>query len=321
MDWLTQWLKEIIMVILLAAFIDLLMPNRTMQRYVKLVLSLIILLTLLSPILKLFNEKLTTQLAQEWGEAADLSAKSAGANAQASLSEIRRQAQMLQQQREAQTFRLAEIEMESRMQQQLAQVMAVLPTEGVQANVQSAHVAGVRVKLTQGGQAGQGGQSARSEPYHQLDGQQQTWPSGAKQQATGAMIEQVEVRMNRGPVVGSSGTGEAKVPAATVFSPIESVAPVQVAITEREINRTNEINGEPNSNPASASTSEPTQEPTNKPTSSPTSAPMSASNANVSAGVPFHDDQLLAWWEQRAVTTLTSAWLIKPEQIKIKWES
>jgi stage III sporulation protein AF len=55
MDWLGGWLKTVIMVILLATFVDLLLPSKTLQRYVKTVMSLFILLTLLSPILELFQ--------------------------------------------------------------------------------------------------------------------------------------------------------------------------------------------------------------------------------------------------------------------------
>jgi len=58
--WLSGWLKEIILVVLLAAFVDLLLPNNAFQRYVKTVLGLFILLTLLSPILAVFKEKWDT---------------------------------------------------------------------------------------------------------------------------------------------------------------------------------------------------------------------------------------------------------------------
>ncbi|MDQ1909531.1 stage III sporulation protein AF [Paenibacillus sp. GD4] len=56
MDWLSGWLKSIILVILLATFIDLLLPNQTMQRYVKTVMGLFILLTLLHPLFSLFQK-------------------------------------------------------------------------------------------------------------------------------------------------------------------------------------------------------------------------------------------------------------------------
>lgn len=57
MTLLSQWLKEIIFIILFAVFIELLLPNRSMERYVKFVISLLILLTLLSPIMKLFTDQ------------------------------------------------------------------------------------------------------------------------------------------------------------------------------------------------------------------------------------------------------------------------
>src|SRR4051812_6623910 len=56
MEWLAGWLRTVIMVIMLATFVDLLLPSNTMQRYVKTVLSLFILLTLLTPVLQLFEK-------------------------------------------------------------------------------------------------------------------------------------------------------------------------------------------------------------------------------------------------------------------------
>ncbi|WP_127494369.1 stage III sporulation protein AF [Paenibacillus glycanilyticus] len=60
--WLSDWLKDIIAVIMLAAFVELLLPNKAMLRYARLVIGLLILLTIMSPILRLlqgdFNAKL-----------------------------------------------------------------------------------------------------------------------------------------------------------------------------------------------------------------------------------------------------------------------
>ncbi len=55
MAWLTLWLKKIILLVLLAAFLDLILPNTSMQRYVKMVMGLIILMTIISPVFALFN--------------------------------------------------------------------------------------------------------------------------------------------------------------------------------------------------------------------------------------------------------------------------
>ncbi len=55
MAWLTLWLKKIILLVLLAAFLDLILPNTNLQRYVKMVMGLIILITILSPLFSLFH--------------------------------------------------------------------------------------------------------------------------------------------------------------------------------------------------------------------------------------------------------------------------
>ncbi|WP_309118763.1 stage III sporulation protein AF [Paenibacillus sp.] len=62
MEALTGWLKQIVLVVLLATFIDLLLPNRTMQRYVKLVVSLFILMTILSPVLQLIGSNANVRM-------------------------------------------------------------------------------------------------------------------------------------------------------------------------------------------------------------------------------------------------------------------
>lgn len=65
MEWLSGWLKSVIMVVMFAAFIDLILPSKTMQRYVRLVLSMLIMLALLSPIISLLTESPEKQLALE----------------------------------------------------------------------------------------------------------------------------------------------------------------------------------------------------------------------------------------------------------------
>jgi stage III sporulation protein AF len=55
MEWLSGWLREIILMILIAAFIDLILPNGKTQRYVRVVVSLFILLALLTPVVNLLR--------------------------------------------------------------------------------------------------------------------------------------------------------------------------------------------------------------------------------------------------------------------------
>ncbi|MDK8179336.1 stage III sporulation protein AF [Paenibacillus sp. UMB4589-SE434] len=119
MTWLSQWLKEIIMVILLATFIDLLLPNRTMQRYVKLMMSLIILLILLSPIMKLFDANITDELAQQWDQAS-----AATPGTYASLTSIQREANRIKAKRDEQVMSYAAAQLETNMKKQLNDTLA-----------------------------------------------------------------------------------------------------------------------------------------------------------------------------------------------------
>ncbi|MGG3623918.1 stage III sporulation protein AF [Bacillus gobiensis] len=55
MSFLTEWLTNIIVFILLAIVIDLLLPNSVMQKYVKMIISLLLILVLLQPIFSIFH--------------------------------------------------------------------------------------------------------------------------------------------------------------------------------------------------------------------------------------------------------------------------
>jgi stage III sporulation protein AF len=54
---LTLWIKRLILLVLLATFIDLLLPTTAYQKYVRLVMGLCILLAMLTPLLSLFGAK------------------------------------------------------------------------------------------------------------------------------------------------------------------------------------------------------------------------------------------------------------------------
>lgn len=56
MEWLSEWIKQILLLVLIATFMDLLLPNPTFDRYVKLVMGLLIILAILSPVLQLLHQ-------------------------------------------------------------------------------------------------------------------------------------------------------------------------------------------------------------------------------------------------------------------------
>ncbi|MFC0269902.1 stage III sporulation protein AF [Metabacillus herbersteinensis] len=64
MSILTDWITNIILFILLAVVIDLLLPNSTMQKYAKVVISLLLIVVIINPIFKLFSTDMDQLLAE-----------------------------------------------------------------------------------------------------------------------------------------------------------------------------------------------------------------------------------------------------------------
>ncbi|OMF60716.1 stage III sporulation protein AF [Paenibacillus sp. FSL R5-0766] len=113
MGWLSNWLQELIMIVLLATFVDMLLPNRSMERYVKLVLSLLILLTLLSPITKLLKSDPVGELKRA------MSAMDAPADGNATLEQILAQGKRLQSNEQEQSLQWTAKELANVMKGQI----------------------------------------------------------------------------------------------------------------------------------------------------------------------------------------------------------
>lgn len=60
---LTVWIKNIILVVLFASFLDLLLPNSSMQRFIKVIVGLFIMLAILNPIVIFFQNKWDPEVA------------------------------------------------------------------------------------------------------------------------------------------------------------------------------------------------------------------------------------------------------------------
>jgi stage III sporulation protein AF len=63
MDFLKEWVTNIILFILLATVIDMLLPNSSMQKYTKMVTGLLLIAIILTPIFKLISKDFETTLA------------------------------------------------------------------------------------------------------------------------------------------------------------------------------------------------------------------------------------------------------------------
>jgi stage III sporulation protein AF len=55
MDFLTDWIANILLFILLAVVVELLLPQTSLQKYVKMVIGLLLISIILNPIFKLFS--------------------------------------------------------------------------------------------------------------------------------------------------------------------------------------------------------------------------------------------------------------------------
>lgn len=118
MTLLSQWLKEIIIIILFAVFIELLLPNRSMERYVKFVISLLILLTLLSPIMKLFTDQTEKKIEVALTGGFD----EEDGNVQAETKKILAEGNQLQKKREQEVMAWTGEEIARQMKEQLKNV-------------------------------------------------------------------------------------------------------------------------------------------------------------------------------------------------------
>lgn len=63
MDYITGWITNIILFVLIATILDLLLPNSSMQKYTKMVAGLLLIAIILSPILKLLSSDFESALA------------------------------------------------------------------------------------------------------------------------------------------------------------------------------------------------------------------------------------------------------------------
>lgn len=64
MEFLIEWVTNIILFILLATVIDMLLPNTSLQKYTKMVTGLLLIAIILTPIFKLISKDFETVMAQ-----------------------------------------------------------------------------------------------------------------------------------------------------------------------------------------------------------------------------------------------------------------
>jgi stage III sporulation protein AF len=64
MTALGEWLKQLILIVILAVFADLLLPTKAMQKYVRVVMGVAIIASMLQPILPFFDREWPNKVAE-----------------------------------------------------------------------------------------------------------------------------------------------------------------------------------------------------------------------------------------------------------------
>jgi stage III sporulation protein AF len=117
-DWLGQWLKEIVLIVLFAAFVDLLVPDNALKKYVKLTISLMILITILAPLIEWLKPNLDIR------EAA-FTAMASGDAGMPPLSAVLEEGGKLRMEAESRATRLAEQQIAGQIRRQVGQAFPV----------------------------------------------------------------------------------------------------------------------------------------------------------------------------------------------------
>ncbi len=63
MSFINEWVTNIILIILLATILELLLPSNAFQKYVKVVIGLLLIIAILNPMIKMFSVDLNQELA------------------------------------------------------------------------------------------------------------------------------------------------------------------------------------------------------------------------------------------------------------------
>ncbi len=59
---ITDWVKNIVLIVLFASFLELLLPSSGMQRFVRVIMGLLILLAILTPVVDVLQSRLTPEV-------------------------------------------------------------------------------------------------------------------------------------------------------------------------------------------------------------------------------------------------------------------
>ncbi|MFB9325337.1 stage III sporulation protein AF [Paenibacillus aurantiacus] len=223
LDWLAGWLRQIIAVVLLAGIVDLLLPNKAMQRYVRLVAGLIILLTILSPIMGVLQGDFGTKLHESFD--AWLTSAPDNKYKMPTLQDIQRDAEEMKRKQEDAAAALTEKNLAAAMAEEITKKTG-LAVERVKVSLdrgsssKEPELASVAVALFPPQEAGSSGEGA-AHPIGEVEVD---------------AVKSVEIGVNGDNVAdeGSEYKGEERQEAVETFSPVDQqrAAAVRQALSD-----------------------------------------------------------------------------------------
>ncbi|WP_164931675.1 stage III sporulation protein AF [Longirhabdus pacifica] len=136
-DWLSEWLREIIIIILIASFVELILPNKSMQRYTKVTISLFIILTILSPIISFIQSDFNVEQLFSEQSINNVWDENVGENEMPSLAEVMEQGNDLRTKQETLTAKWIEQQIAEEMNTQLIEVVKPWSVKDIMVKIDS----------------------------------------------------------------------------------------------------------------------------------------------------------------------------------------
>ncbi|MFC4103834.1 stage III sporulation protein AF [Paenibacillus xanthanilyticus] len=208
MDWLAGWLRQIIAVVLLAGIVDLLLPNKAMQRYVRLVAGLIILLTILSPIMGVLQGDFGTKLHESFD--AWLTSAPDKQYKMPTLQDIQRDAEQMKRKQEDAAAALAEKNLAAAMAEEITKKTGLA-------------VERVKVTLERSGSASEAKLASVAVALIPPEETSSADVSGERPIGEVGAVQPVEIDVNGARATGDDGDegGTARQEAVEAFSPVD----------------------------------------------------------------------------------------------------
>lgn len=203
MDWLKQWVKDLVVLVLLAGCLELLLPMNSMKKYVRMTMGLLVMLAITRPLLSFLGQPVTVDTTLFTGD---------GKSHLPTMSQIMAQAEEFRQRNRTLALQEAQARLGAEAREAAASVEGVQDaraTVTLEQTQSEFRIREVTVVITPGGRSGPRGSIRPIEPIKPIEpvkpGQEETpvvgappaarEPSEADRELAGAVRREVAARL------------------------------------------------------------------------------------------------------------------------------